>query len=410
MKILLSLLILLLLVPGNKMAIDIQIKTRNAKLPIINCESILNRKKIVRLSEVASEVKYIRLETNPSCLINDHFSIKFFFVDSLIFVQNINHVLKFSLDGKFIKKIGNPGRGPGEISVISSMSVLSDKRLLVIHCWNKLMYFSFNGELVKSINIPFHQEVNVLNDSRYLFYDPGTNGSEKYNFILASDKGDTISMVKNYTTWKKPYRGTVLVTNSANEASFYTNDNLNYFKSKYNDTVYFVNVGKDKIEPAYILDFGKYKVPEELIPEKISSDPIKFQDFKVRAVNYYLGKPLEASNKVFIRASCMVRRDIKYLLFNKDRNEGFLLVNEDGESTGIINDWDGGVDFWPTVQKDGNEIIMQLEIIDFKKKIEIKSSGKRMIKYPDKQNSLKKLISGLDDLDNPIIMVVTLKK
>lgn len=410
MKTLLSILILLMLAQGNQEAINIQSKTRKENIPVINCESILNSKKIVRLSEIASDVKYIRLETNPSSFINNHFSIKFLFVDSLIFVQNVNHVLKFSQDGKFIKKMGNPGRGPGEISRVSSMSVISDKKQLVIHCWNKLMYFSFNGELVKSINIPFHQEVNVLNDSRYVSYDPGTNGSEKYNFILANNKGDTISKVKNYSTWKKTYSGTVMVSGPSNEASFYLNNNSCYFKSKYNDTVYHVNVKKDQIEPAYVLDFGRYKVPEDLIPEKVASDPIKLQKFYEKADNYYLGKPLEASNRVFIRSSCMVRRDIKYLLFDKTRNEGILLVNENGESTGIINDWDGGVDFWPTVQKDGDEIIMPLEIMDFKKKIESQSAEKRIIKYPDKQNSMKRLVSDLDDFDNPILMIVTLKK
>jgi hypothetical protein len=68
------------------------------------------------------------------------------------------------------------------------------------------------------------------------------------------------------------------------------------------------------------------------------------------------------------------------------------------------------LDFWPTVQKDDDEIIMPIEVMEFKKKIESKSSNKRMIKYPEKQDFLKSLVSGLDDLDNPIIMVVTLKK
>jgi len=128
--------------------------------------------------------------------------------------------------------------------------------------------------------------VIILKDSRYLTYDPGTNGSEKYNFILANERGDTISVVKNYTTWKKTLPGSILVTNSANEATFYINDKIPYFKSKYNDTVYYFNKKKDIIEPAYLIDLGKYKVPEELIPEKIATDPIKFQDFQKRAINY----------------------------------------------------------------------------------------------------------------------------
>jgi hypothetical protein len=382
---------------------------RPDKLLVINYENILKNKKMVCLSQVASNVRYIQLETNPSCLINHHFKVKFFLTDSLIFVQNVNHVLKFSLNGKFIKKIGNPGRGPGEIGIINSMSVLPNKKMLVIHYHTKLLFYSFDGNLIRSINIPYHQEVKAINDSRYIAYDPSTNGSEKYNFILANDKGDTISTVKNYTTWEKSYSGTVIVTSPANEA-FYMKANSWCFKSKYNDTVYYVDAVKDKIESAYIIDYGKYKVPEKLIPEKVVSDPIKFQNFKERAVNYFYGKPLEASNKVFITSTCMGKFDIKYFIYDKIDNVGTLLVNEDGlESKGILNDWDGGVDFWPITQKNDKEIAMVIEVLEFKNKLESKDLNNRIIKYPNQQKALKNLISDLDVLDNPIIMVVTLK-
>lgn len=374
----------------------------------IKYEDILKNNKIVRLSEVASNIQYIQLETNPSCLIENLRGVKFFFADSLIFVQNRNHVLKFSLDGKFIKKIGNPGRGPGEIMLIMSMSVIPAKRLLVLHQVEKLLYFSFNGDLIKTEKIPYHQEVKVLYDSRYITYDPGTNGSEKYNFILASEQGDTLSTVKNYTTWNKSYKGSIVLSGGAFEA-FYLKRNSYFFKSKYNDTVYYVNTTMDRIEPSYSINFGNYKIPEELIPEKLVNDPIKLNKYKERATDFYWGKPFEAANKIFIRASCMGKIDIKYLLYDKNKNEGNLLVNEVGESTGILNDWDGGLDFWPVMQKNNNEVIMPVEALEFKKKIESNSTSKRNIKYPDKQKRVKNFISNIDDLDNPIIMLVTLK-
>lgn len=410
MKSLLLTLIILVFYLGNKKpstTADAYIEPSD-KFFTIKYEDILKNDKIVRLSQVATNIQYIQLETNPSCLIENLRGVKCFFVDSLIFVQNINHVLKFSADGKFIKKIGNPGRGPGEIMLIMSMSVIPTKRVLVLHQAEKLLYFSFNGDLIKTEKIPYHQEVKVLDDSRYLTYDPGTNGSEKYNFILASEQGDTISTVENYTTWKKSYKGSIVVSGGAFEA-FYLKMNSYFFKSKYNDTVYHVNITKGRIEPSYSINFGNYKIPEELIPEKLVSDPIKMNKYKERATDFYWGKPFEAANKIFIRASCMGKIDIKYLLYDKNKNEGSLLVNEVGESTGIVNDWDGGLDFWPVSQKNNNEVIMPVEALEFKKKIEGASTIKRNIKYPDKQKKLKDLISKIDDFDNPIIMKITLK-
>lgn len=380
-----------------------------AKFLEIDYENILKNRKMVSLSQMASDVQYIKLETNASSLLNNIQKLKFFFADSLIFVQNGSQVLKFSVNGKFIKKITYPGRGPGETGLIKCVSLIPDKRILVVHQRDKLLYFSFNGELLKTVTVPYHQEIKVLNDSRFIAHDPATNGSERYIFILTSDHGDTISTVKNYTTWKKGYAGTLVITKPGNEA-FYLNNNSYFFKSNYNDTVYRVNNTKDKIEPSYIINFGKYKVPEDLIPEKIVSDPIKLQDYYKKSVNFYYAKPFEASNNVFIRSICMGKREYKYLLYDKSSTEGYLLVNEDGESTGILNDWDGGFDFWPISQKSNNQIIMPIEAMDLLKKWESNNSDTRTITKPDKQKALRNVISGLEVTDNPIIMVVTLKK
>ncbi len=380
-----------------------------AKFLEIDYENILKNRKMVSLSQMASDVQYIKLETNASCLLNNLPKIKFFFADSLIFVQNFDQVLKFSVKGKFIKKITYPGRGPGETGLINCVSLIPDKRILVVHQRNKLLYFSFNGELVKTVTVPYHQEIKVLNDLRFIAHDPATNGSERYNFILTSAKGDTISTVKNYTTWKKSFAATLVITKPGNEA-FYLNNNSYFFKSNYNDTVYHVNNTKDKIEPSYIINYGKYKVPEDFIPEKLASDPIKMQDYYKKSVNFFYAKPFEASNNVFIKSICMGKREYKYLLYDKSSNEGYLLVNEGGESTGILNDWDGGFDFWPISQKNNNQIIMPIEAMDLLKKWEINNSDTRTITNPDKQKALRNVISGLEVTDNPIIMVVTLKK
>jgi len=379
----------------------------------INYENILQNKLLVPLSQIASNVQYIKLETNPSCNLYAR-GTKFFFVDSLIFVQNVSHVLKFSINGKFLKKIGTPGRGPGEISLISSMSIIPNKSLLAIHDSNKLLYFSFDGDLVKTVKIPlyngvsYYDEVKALDDSKYIAYNAGTNGFEQHNFILVGNSGQIISTVKNYSTWESVSKSEARLLDAFEP--FHLNGNSYFFRSKYNDTVYSVNNAKNKIEPNYLINFGRYKLPLTLIPEKIGTDPSKLQEYRKWSVYYYRGASIETSNQIFIRSSCYGKRDIKYLIYDKTSKEGGLLVNESGESTGFINDWDCGLDFWPIGQKDFNQIIMPIDIIDLRKKLEISSTDKRSIKYPDKHKALQTLMSKSDDLDNPIIMVVTLKK
>jgi hypothetical protein len=130
-----------------------QSKNISDKFFEIKYEDLLKQKNNIRLSQIASKVEYIQLETNENCLINSN--AKYYFSDNFIFVSNRDHILKFSSDGMFLKKIGNPGRGPGEINSIRILSIIPEKRLIIIHdaVARKLRYYSFDGNLIKTVTI-----------------------------------------------------------------------------------------------------------------------------------------------------------------------------------------------------------------------------------------------------------------
>jgi hypothetical protein len=54
--------------------------------------------------------------------------------------------------------------------------------------------------------------------------------------------------------------------------------------------------------------------------------------------------------------------------------------------------------------------LCRLHRFSSKKLISEKAPGTDEILYPEKKNKLLKLISSLDETDNPILMVVTLKQ
>ena len=122
---------------------DLIFQFKSDNFQVIKFEDLLKTKKIIKLSDIASDVHYIELETNENCLINR--SPKYYFSDSIIFVSNRDHILKFSISGRFIKKIGSPGRGPGEINIIEMISLIPEKRILIVHdpSLGRLTYFSF---------------------------------------------------------------------------------------------------------------------------------------------------------------------------------------------------------------------------------------------------------------------------
>jgi hypothetical protein len=85
-----------------------------------------------------------------------------------------------------------------------------------------------------------------------------------------------------------------------------------------------------------------------------------------------------------------------------------LLNNGSNSSIGFINDFDGGIDFWPIGIVNDNQVYRPLNIVSLKKGLENKSE-EITVKYPDKKKALEKLISDSDISDNPILMIVTLK-
>ena len=70
----------------------------------------------------------------------------------------------------------------------------------------------------------------------------------------------------------------------------------------------------------------------------------------------------------------------------------------------------GGIDFRPTGQLNENQVFMPITPLQFKKQLSETSNDNNEIKYPENKSRLLNLISSMDETDNPILMVGTLKK
>jgi hypothetical protein len=366
----------------------------------IKYEDILKNKKVVLLSQVASNVEYIKLETNKDCLIGG--IRECLFTDNLIFINNKDHILKFSRDGKFLQKIGSPGRGPGEIDLIRTMSLIPEKKMIAVqkNAIREIMYFSFDGAVIKTVKIPDALYIKVMNDGRFIAYDAGADGFNKNTFSLINENGDTISAIKNYCTWKNT-SGMVIMAGSYPMP--FTSKNKWYFKDRYYDTIY--TVFSNKIIPSYAIKLGKYRLPDELRLERLGLN--NTQVFKEKAPNYFYTTLFESAGKLFIVSNCFGKGENKYLLYDKQERIGTLLNNGSNSSTGFINDLDAGIDFWPIGVVNDNQVYRPLNIVSLKKELENKSE-EIAAKYPDKKKALAKLISESDISDNPILMIVTL--
>ncbi len=373
---------------------------------LVNYETLLKKKEIINLSQIASSVEYISLETKDECLLWGGLK-KYFFTEDFIFISNKDHILKFSRDGKFIKKIGSPGRGPGEIDLIVTMSIVPDKKLIIVqtNVGRKLLYFTFDGDFLKTVTFStFVPYVKVLRDGKYLTHDDGTSGTNKYTFSLVNEKMDTLSVKKNYTHWV--YKQNMMIGIGYPQFEpYYESGGRNYFKTMYNDTIF--TVSSDKIVPGYYIDLGKYRLPDELRPERLGPDNI--QNFYNKSLNYYFANVFQASDKLFLTTSSYGESPDYKFLFKTDSQTGSMLMNKNGASTGFVNDWDGGIDFWPFGSINDRQVFLPINVSSIKKEFESIESSKETVKYPEKKQKLVDMIAGSDPFSNPVIMVVTLK-
>jgi hypothetical protein len=77
---------------------------------------------------------------------------------------------------------------------------------------------------------------------------------------------------------------------------------------------------------------------------------------------------------------------------------------------GLVNDLDGGPDIWPRTIKDDNTILSWIDAPKLKAYVASETFKDSKPKYPDKKEELEKLAESLQETDNPVLMMVRLKK
>ena len=378
------------------------------KFFVVDYASVLNNKTKVNLSQLTDNIEYITLETNENCLL--HRMAKYFFTDDFIFVDNSTHILQFDRSGKFIKQIGTPGRGPGEIGLIRQLSVLDEqKQLLVQTNWaHKLYYFSYDGDFIKAA--PYKGEIwkikaNTVN--RLVYFNPCHSGQEDYMFALIDYAGDTLDVVCNHYKWENKRPPVNMITYNLYVPFYFYNNNIS-FKSMHNDTVY--TVYGDSIRPEYLVDLGDLQLPQEYRVE-INTTRGAFEEFKERSKGYRYCTVFESNELLFISSGDYQEFKTVYkMIYDRPAGSGRLLIDKHNDPGMIINDIDGGPDFWPLGTVNDSTVYMPVLPLDLKNKDFRDKLTKAEGVDPEKKNELINIIDGLSESDNSVLMIVRLNK
>jgi hypothetical protein len=137
------------------------------------------REKRIHLSSIfKKEVKTIILETVENCLISDISNLQVF-EDHFYILDAIQAMalLVFDRDGRFVRKIGNLGRGPGEYSDISDFTIDAENKHIYILDRLRVHKYHITGAYINTIEIK-----SIRVSANFIQYYGGKLYSDAYGY------------------------------------------------------------------------------------------------------------------------------------------------------------------------------------------------------------------------------------
>ncbi|MBN1186417.1 MAG: 6-bladed beta-propeller [Bacteroidales bacterium] len=122
-------------------------QNENRNLLVINTNAKNYSKEY--LSQIFKKSEIVKLETLDTCLVR-HVS-QIVKTKDYIFINDMNKVLQFDSDGKFIRQIGSIGHGPGQYYGVFGMTIDTSSKSVIISAIYQLLCYDFNGRFLNSI-------------------------------------------------------------------------------------------------------------------------------------------------------------------------------------------------------------------------------------------------------------------
>ncbi len=359
---------------------------------LINPESTEKTK--IFISEYADGIQYIPLSFGvPVRSIRD-----IDFCNNLIFIAaGPEGMLVFNNDGRFIQRIGNKGKGPGEYFSVNSFTADPENNLIYMLDAGpkaKVLVYNYNGDFKYEFsNIQLNgnfQKITLLGNKLYLF-EIFMAGRARYNWVELDLKGKVlatkINSIPNFNT-----NATILIN------PLYKYENGIGYWNQYNDTIFRIENGESSAR--FFFADGNFRLPMD-----------KTEDFN----KYFRVKNILESDKcVWIIEKDSPTNTVMILdkqeKLSKQPNE---IKDKRTSTLGLINYIDGGLNFVPERYFKTNEKEFLLgwnnafQLYNYGTSDIFKNSSPL---YPEKKKELEQLANSLNENDNPVLILVKLKE
>ena len=357
------------------------------------------RSEIKNLSEIATNVEYIPLQTTENSLIRFINDIKTFGDNIYIFTSS--QVLCFDNSGNYLYNLDKQGRGPEEYTFIYDWDISPENKVLIILIRGKaLIYNETNDGFVYSKALNFKDQpsnIDLSPDQKHILCSYGsTMGNEPFRYVLLNLDGDTLKTISNNYNYIKNTKFTFAA--KFENISFNSNNTL-HFKYLLSDTVSTLDQS-NAILPYIRFDSHEKQITLEALANFSEDTFSKY---------LYVGTILETSRYLFYR---YYNEKTLYLIAldkitHEKKNISTTMAGNQPEF--INDDIIGGVDFEPKFCID-NILYSWVNAITLKDYVTSEKFKNSIVKNPEKKEDIQKLADSLDESDNPILIVVTPKK
>lgn len=365
---------------------------------ILSVKEAIDSKRDVLLSEFASSVEYIPLETKDSSLIAN--LTRPVLIDGIFYIMDNKGVdiKRFGRDGKFLGYIGRSGRAKGEFLSASPFNFFIDKEKRHPHIFNngKLIEYDREGNFVKEIFSPDLKNRNVhlfkmVKFANHYFTHVIEQTSGKSYLIIVDSTGTPLNPIPDF---EKPVSYMIpensdapVVFRTTSPAHIYYYNNVMRVVNPDCDTIFtFDNSLKKSV--SYVIDYGSYKKAESSINDDRQSGIYTTTSFTTETKNAIFFTMRIGEN--IMRSEFGQRFRAVY-----DKRSGkFTLLLKRNNSDAMINDIDGGAPFWPINLSPEGEMVMTMTAIEFISAAEKSSSAE-----------MKRVASFITEESNPVMIV-----
>ena len=349
---------------------------------VINlAKAISESPKEIMLNELASDIRYVPLETTDDCLMNNEFYIMQYTGEDII----TSGIFHFDKNGKFLNKIGSKGQGPEEY--LQGLFAFGDwkNKLLYVQNWTTLTCYGFDGTFGRGVPTPqLNMGAAGLFDENHILYSNDIYYADKANpiqlYMVDSQNGKTVSKWRGHLEENKKY-GMILTSRDF----MYNYDNSLFYKPALENVIFKI-LSPKKRQLVYKFDCSGKDIDvsaDEVDPKK------RFQFLSV-----YWAK--ETAQYLFVNYGM---KNISRLGIYDKEKKTFTNVT-------IKDNLAGGYDIHPAWTSDDNHLLMIYYAGGLLQDKEKRYSTGLL---PERKKELDELLKNIKEDDNPVVILVTLK-